>query len=63
MGIAEYINTVRINHACALMDKGERGVAEIAARVGFRDALYFSKVFKRNVGISPSAYIKKGSRS
>ncbi len=63
MGIAEYINTVRINHACSLMDKGERGVAEIAARVGFRDALYFSKVFKQNVGITPSAYIKKGSRS
>ena len=63
MGISEYINTVRINHACSLMDKGGHSITEIAALVGFRDALYFSRVFKQRAGVSPSNYIKKGSRS
>ena len=62
MGIVEYVNTVRIHHACALMDTGQHAVSEIASLVGFRDALYFSRVFKQKVGISPTDYIKKGSQ-
>ena len=58
MGVAEYINTIRINHACALIDKGECGVSEISAAVGFRDALYFSKVFKSRLGVSPRVYME-----
>ena len=63
MGLAEYINTVRIHHACSLMDQGQYSVSEIASQTGFRDAFYFSRVFKQKVGITPSDYIKKGSQS
>lgn len=57
IGIAEYINTVRINYACELMRQGYTGVTDIAAQCGYRDALYFSKVFKRKTGESPKNYM------
>jgi AraC-like DNA-binding protein len=31
-------------------------VAEIAARVGFADSAYFSRVFRQITGVSPSAF-------
>lgn len=57
IGIAEYINTVRINYACELMRRGYTGVTDIASLCGYRDALYFSKVFKRMTGESPKIYM------
>ena len=59
LGITEYIHTIRVNHACILIEKGLTNVGEIAEAVGFRDALYFSKVFKRQIGSSPKQYIAK----
>ena len=57
IGIAEYINTVRIQNACTLMDQGLLCVSEIASLSGYRDPLYFSKVFKKKMGMSPKSYI------
>lgn len=39
----------------------EKGILlkEAAERVGYPDALYFSKVFKNSTGVSPSAFVKK----
>lgn len=59
IGITEYITTVRINHAVALLEQTRMPIAEVAARVGFADPLYFSRVFKRKVGIPPAAYRKQ----
>lgn len=57
IGIAEYLNTVRVQNACTLMDQGLVCVSEIAALSGYRDALYFSKVFRKKLGLSPKSYI------
>ena len=57
IGINEYVTTSRINEACLLMDGTRHSVSEIAKAVGFSDPLYFSKVFKKKIGISPKAYI------
>lgn len=54
---AEYINIIRINHACRLVEEGYTNVTLIAEESGFSDALYFSKVFKQKVGMSPKKYI------
>ena len=59
VGVCQYITTVRIQHACALMDKGHRSVTEIATMCGFADGQYFSKIFKRTMGITPGEYIRK----
>ena len=59
IGIPQYINTVRIQHACALMREGMLSVNEISNRCGYTDAHYFCKMFKKVLGTTPSAYMKK----
>lgn len=58
VGINEYVNTIRIQEACTLIDDNMTSVKDIAARCGFRDQYYFSRVFKIRLGISPSQYIQ-----
>jgi YesN/AraC family two-component response regulator len=57
LSFKEYLNTIRINNACALMDKGFISVKDIAFLCGFKDPLYFSKVFKCKISQAPSEYI------
>ncbi len=60
IGVTEYLNTIRINHACALIARNYTGVRDIAYLCGFDDPLYFSKVFKQRMKLSPKEYIKAG---
>lgn len=57
--ITQYINHIRISHACSLLMEGEDSVAQIADLCGFKDVFYFSKTFKKVVGISPKKYWSK----
>jgi len=59
IGLSTYINARRINFAVRLMERNHSYVKEIAERCGFRDQMYFSRLFKKTVGISPRAYIRK----
>ena len=54
----EFLNTVRIHHARTCLASGYL-VEEAAAQCGFSDPSYFTKVFKRFVGITPKAYVTK----
>jgi len=58
--ITKYINQVRINHAKELLDATHLSIGEVGYQVGLEDPYYFSKVFKKYVGMSPSEY--KGER-
>ncbi len=58
IGIIEYLNTIRIQHSCAMMEQGFRSISDIADRCGYLDAQYFSKIFKAKMGVSPTQYIK-----
>jgi len=51
-----YINNLRINKAAELLIHENFKSYEIAERVGYRDEYYFSKVFKKHMGISPRKY-------
>ena len=53
-----YKNGLLLLHACDLLADNVYSVGEVAERCGFRDALYFSTAFKREVGMSPLAYRK-----
>lgn len=54
----EYLNKLRITHAITLLKENSRSVSQTAFACGFSDPMYFSKVFKKIVGISPSEYVK-----
>ena len=55
-----YIVSKRVSHARAIIGSGDfNNIKDIAASVGFKDPLYFSKVFKKFYGISPSQFNKK----
>jgi len=53
----KYLRDIRIKHAMFLIEQGIVSVKNVAILSGFQDALYFSKVFKDAVGISPKEYI------
>ncbi len=57
-GFVDYVNEVRIEHACTYLRQTYWKTYEIAYKVGFRDEKYFSKVFKKVTGRSPSEYRK-----
>lgn len=50
----QYLLNLRLNHAKRLL--GTLPVAEVAAKVGFEDPLYFSRLFKRKVGVAPTRW-------
>lgn len=52
----EYLLRVRIKEACRLLERPEIAVTEVAYLCGFNDPSYFSKVFKRYAGVTPSDY-------
>ncbi|MDF2483945.1 MAG: two component transcriptional regulator, AraC family [Herbinix sp.] len=52
----DYLNHARIDVACAYMHDSKMKVYEIAYKVGFHDDKYFSRVFKKVTGVSPSMY-------
>lgn len=57
--ITEYITKARIQTACALIESGYKNVSDISCLCGYKDPLYFSRVFKSRLGISPRAYIAR----
>lgn len=57
-GFVDYLNELRIDHACTYLRQNYLKTYEIAYKVGFHDEKYFSKVFKRVMGQSPSEYRK-----
>jgi predicted TIM-barrel enzyme/AraC-like DNA-binding protein len=52
----EYLTQVRINKAIEIMRNKNINKTEIATLVGFSDYAYFSKIFKKHTGYSPSEY-------
>ena len=51
----DFIRIIRLEHAAALLRNG-RGVAEVSSLAGFENPKYFSTVFKKYFGVSPSKY-------
>lgn len=58
-----YLNDVRLHHARRLLKTTAMNVAEAARTVGIHDANYFSRLFRKRFGMTPSAFIASGSIS
>ena len=64
MGIVPmtYLNRCRIKQARALLETGAASMSEVAFLVGFSDASYFARVFRKEVGVAPSACLDGNRR-
>ena len=56
--INEYLTEFRIKKAKELFDSGNMLVLDVASKVGYADANYFGKCFKKYFGLAPSKYIE-----
>lgn len=53
MTLQEYLQRLRVEEACRLMNEKKLRLAEIAQAVGYSDSKHFAQVFRRWKGISP----------
>jgi AraC-like DNA-binding protein len=62
----EFIRSVKLDKAAALLEKSDMPIAQVAYAVGFSTPNYFTKSFKEKFNMLPSEYInkmrKKGSK-
>lgn len=52
----EYVNHLKIQRACQLLQFEQLRIREIAAQIGFDDPYYFSRLFTTVMGVSPKKY-------
>lgn len=58
MPFSKYLTAMRVEKAKELLEDDRLSVEQIAELVGYRDYFYFTKVFKKASGVSPSGYRK-----
>ena len=51
----DYINSQRVDRAAVLLATTDRSIAAVAA-VGILDVNYFTKIFKKQLGTTPTQY-------
>ena len=59
MTYSDYVTSLRIQKAKDLLENTTLSIQEVAERSGYSDYFYFTKVFKKVEGISPSKYKKE----
>ncbi|MDO4159534.1 MAG: AraC family transcriptional regulator [Prevotellaceae bacterium] len=57
-----YLTIIKIQQACAMLDNTNMKINQICFKVGIEDCYYFSRVFSKQMGMSPKQYreAKKG---
>ncbi len=55
----QYVHTLRIEEAKQMLESGDEPVERIAVEVGYEDAGFFSRLFQRNVGLTPAQYRRR----
>ena len=55
-GFSEYLNRIRVEHACRMLEDNRYTIAQISGAVGYSDHSYFCRVFKKITGETPSAW-------
>jgi AraC family transcriptional regulator of arabinose operon len=56
----DYYIQLKVQRACRLLDHPGSMVAAVSREMGFEDQFYFSRVFRKVMGISPTVYRKRG---
>lgn len=63
MTIVDYINKTRIENSCSLLEKTDFHISVISEKVGIFDYNYFSRLFKKYVGVTPTQYRKNSHKN
>ncbi len=58
VGFTQYLQKIRIEQSCRLLEAGQHSISEIASLVGYSDIKFFNKVFKENLGVTPREFKK-----
>lgn len=59
MTVSEYCNTVKLNHAVELLSNSSMNVSQISEYLGYSSVYYFSRLFKKRYGVSPTGYVEQ----
>lgn len=59
MAPLEYVHTLRIEEAKQMLEASEAPIEAIANEVGYEDAGFFSRLFRRKVNLTPAAYRRR----
>jgi len=59
MSPLEYVHTLRLEEAKQLLESTEQPVEGVAAEVGYEEAGFFSRLFRRKVGLTPAQYRRR----
>lgn len=55
----EYVHALRLEEAKQMLESGDLPIEAIANEVGYEDAGYFSRLFRRKVNLTPAQYRKR----
>lgn len=58
MTLQVFLQRLRVEEACRLLEQKELGLSAVAQAVGYSDAKHFSKIFRLHKGMSPREYRK-----
>lgn len=61
MNFTPYVTKLRMDYACRLLDSTNLMVGEIGERSGYADYFYFTRTFKKTVGMTPTQYRERNS--
>ncbi len=59
MAPLEYVHTLRLEEAKQMLESGDTPVEGVANEVGYEDAGFFSRLFRRKVGLTPVQYRRR----
>ncbi|MEZ5603046.1 MAG: helix-turn-helix transcriptional regulator [Burkholderiaceae bacterium] len=59
MSPIEYVHTLRLEEAKQMLEAGDDPVEAVALEVGYQDASFFSRLFRRRVALTPAQYRRR----
>jgi transcriptional regulator GlxA family with amidase domain len=59
MSPLEYVHTLRLEEAKQMLESGDAPIEAIAVEVGYQDASFFSRLFRRKVALTPAQYRRR----
>ena len=56
----DFFQELKMKEACKLLRSTELYIYQVGQRLGYQDPYYFSRIFRKVVGVSPTEYQEKG---